>query len=86
MSFLTPILLVCSIEEAPNFIEGADILIAWGWQPQDQLENLVLKSKNLKWIHSLSAGVENFLSSTIINSDILLSTAEFTAFLWQNMF
>ena len=68
-------IITCSIEEAPNFIEGADILIAWGWQPQDQLENLVLKSKNLKWIHSLSAGVENFLSSTIINSDILLSNS-----------
>ena len=68
-------IITCTIDEAPNYIENADILIAWGWQPQDQLDNLVINGKNIKWIHSLSAGVENFLIPTIINSNILLSNS-----------
>ena len=60
-------------EEAAANINDADILVTWGWY---DIEPLLPYAPNLKWIHSLSAGVENLLTPTIISNDVILTNSK----------
>lgn len=62
----------CNKYEAINYIEDTDILITWG---QHDIRDLLPKAKRLKWVHALSAGVDQLLSPELVNSDIILTNS-----------
>ncbi len=59
-------------EEAGESIEKADIILASNW---DFNREIYSKAKNLKWVHAVSAGVENMLFPEMVKSQVLLSNA-----------
>ncbi len=63
---------VCKSSEAPAHIADADVLLAWG---QTDLAPLLPLAQKLKWVHALSAGVENMLCPEFVNSDIILTNS-----------
>jgi glyoxylate/hydroxypyruvate reductase A len=63
-------LLMCkNDEEIDKYIGEADIIFSGSTFPV----NFLRKAKKLKWIQSMSAGVENFTSSGLIESNIILT-------------
>lgn len=58
--------------DAEKYIADTDILVGWGWM---NIEPLLAKAERLKWVHALSAGVENLLTPTLVNSDIALTNS-----------
>jgi len=63
-------LLICkNDEEIDKYIGEADIIFSGSTFPVKYL----IKAKKLKWIQSMSAGVENFTSSGLIRSNIILT-------------
>ncbi len=63
----------CSIKDAELHIADTDILVAWGFM---HIENLYAEAKQLKWIHALSAGVENLNIPQLIDSNIRLTNSK----------
>ncbi len=64
--------LALNAEEAGDFLEKADILVTSNW---DFKPEIYKKAKNLKWVHAISAGVEDMLFPEMVNSEVLLSNA-----------
>lgn len=62
----------CKPNDAVNYIEDADVLIAWG---SFHLNELLPKAKRLKWIHALSSGIEGMLTPELESADILLTNS-----------
>ncbi len=63
-------LFTCKTSEDINkYIENADILFAGSTFPVQFLK----EAKRLKWIQSMSAGVENFTSSGSMSADVILT-------------
>ncbi len=65
--------LSCEWNEAAAMLPSADILAAWGWM---DIEPLLANGHNLKWIHALSAGVENLLFPVQKQPEILLTNSK----------
>lgn len=63
---------LCSPENAPDYIENTDILVTWGHL---SIRDLLPKAPRLKWVHSLSAGVDELLVPDLIASDIILTNS-----------
>lgn len=59
-----------SQEEMGNHLKDATILVTFPWIIPD-----FSQAKNLKWVHSLSAGMEKILTPEFINSPILASNS-----------
>lgn len=64
---------VVGTEEAAVSINDADILVTWGWY---DIETLLPYAPNLKWIHSLSAGVENLITASVISNNIIVTNSK----------
>jgi glyoxylate/hydroxypyruvate reductase A len=63
-------LLVCkNREQIETFIDEADIIFSAHTFPGE----LVVKARNLKWIQSMSAGVENFARSNLLPPNVVLT-------------
>ncbi|MBP2630100.1 MAG: Glyoxylate reductase [Firmicutes bacterium] len=62
----------CKKYEAINYIKDTDVLITWG---QHDIRDLLPQATRLKWVHSLSAGVDKLLSPEFISSDITLTNS-----------
>lgn len=62
-----------TLKEAEQHIADTDILVAWG---STHIENLFAKAKQLKWIHALSAGVENLNIAPLIDHNIILTNSK----------
>ena len=62
----------CKKAPAGEHIADTDILIAWGQMKMDAL--LPLTSR-LKWVHALSAGVDDMLSPDFAESNIILTNS-----------
>ncbi|HOP94827.1 MAG: D-2-hydroxyacid dehydrogenase [Dictyoglomaceae bacterium] len=58
-----------SIEITEDITE-AEIFLGWYISREE-----FLKAKNLKWIQSTSAGIDNILYPEVINSDVIITTA-----------
>jgi len=56
-------------KQIDQFIEIADIIFSGSSFPVEYLS----KAKNLKWIQSMSAGVENFMRSKVIPAHVLIT-------------
>lgn len=61
-----------SPEEALPHVHDADIIALWGFQ---NVEPLLQAAPQVKWIHSLSDGVERLLSPSMLNRSILLTNS-----------
>lgn len=64
------VITTCRDSELTEHLPTADILIAWG---QTNIDQHLPSAPHLRWIHSLSAGVETILSPAVQESPILLT-------------
>lgn len=60
----------CRTTELSDHLPTADILIAWG---QTNIDQYLPSTPHLRWIHSLSAGVETILSPDVQSAPIILT-------------
>lgn len=63
----------CDFNDAEQYIEDTDILVCWGYM---NIQSLLHNAPRLKWIHALSAGVENLLFPDLISSNIVLTNSK----------
>ena len=63
---------IVSTEEVVANIGDADILVTWGWY---DITPLLPYAQNLKWVHSLSVGVDCLLPGEVVNSSIILTNS-----------
>ena len=68
----TAIITTCDIQAAPEKIQDAEILAAWGF---NDIQPFFSQAKKLRWIHALTAGVERLLFPGTQNSPIILSNS-----------
>ena len=66
-------IIVCDIQQAAEDITDTDILLTWGTMDLRPLYPTALK---LKWVHALSAGVENLIFPEIKSADTLLTNSK----------
>lgn len=64
---------VTDYEHAGEYIAATDILVAWGWM---DLRPLLPAAPRLKWVHALSAGVENLTCPELQDRDIILTNSK----------
>lgn len=64
--------ITCDFEQAAQHIRDIDILVTWGSM---DIRPLYLDAPKLKWIHSLSAGIEGLIFSEIKNANTLLTNS-----------
>lgn len=62
-----------TLKEAEQHIVDTDILVAWGFM---HIEALYTKAKQLKWIHALSAGVEELNIPQLLDSPVILTNSK----------
>lgn len=65
--------IVADLENAAKYIDNCDVLVAWGWM---DIRLLLSNAPKLRWIHVLSAGVENILSPELQTSNIILTNSK----------
>ncbi len=66
-------IIMCDIQQAAEDITDTDILLTWGTMDLRPLYPTALK---LKWVHALSAGVENLIFPEIRSDDTLLTNSK----------
>jgi len=66
-------IITTTLEEAEQHIADTDILVAWGFM---HIEKLYAQAKQLKWIHALSAGVEELNIPPLLDSSIILTNSK----------
>ncbi len=59
-------------EDFDSVIEKADVIFSWGAK-RDLLSALLERGKNLKWIHSRSAGLDSLLFPALVESPVPLT-------------
>lgn len=64
---------VPTLEEATPYLEETEIIAMWGFQ---DLQSVLGKMNNLKWVHSLSAGVERLAIPEVWNRQITLTNSK----------
>lgn len=65
--------LISDLPNAANHITDCDILVALGWM---NIRSLLPSAAKLKWVHALSAGVENLLSPELQTMDTILTNSK----------
>ena len=66
-------IIVCDIQQAAEHIADTDILLTWGIMNLRPLFPTALK---LKWVHALSAGVENLIFPEMKTANTLLTNSK----------
>ncbi len=66
-------ILSCEWEDVAKYLPEADILVGWGWM---DIHPLLKNGHQLKWIHALSAGVENLLAPVQEDRTLLLTNSK----------
>ncbi len=64
---------VADLDHAGEYIAATDILVTWGFM---DIRPLYLAAPRLKWVHALTAGVENLLFPEIQASDTILTNSK----------
>jgi len=64
--------ITCELSQAEQHMADADILIAWGWM---DIRPIFQKAPKLKWVHTLSAGVEKMLFPEMQSSSTILTNS-----------
>jgi D-2-hydroxyacid dehydrogenase (NADP+) len=65
--------ITCKLEQAAEYIANVDILLTWG--SSMDIRPLYLAAPKLKWVHSLSAGVESLIFPEIISASTILTNS-----------
>lgn len=65
-------IVTAELADAQQHVGDADILVGWGHM---KLQPLLQQAARLRWIHALSAGVENLLIPEIVTAPILLTNS-----------
>lgn len=65
--------IVAELGDAAKYMDNCDVLVAWGWM---DIRTLLSNAPKLRWIHVLSAGVENILSPELASSSIILTNSK----------
>jgi phosphoglycerate dehydrogenase-like enzyme len=60
----------CDIEEFNNMLAKAEVI--FGFRPP---KNVIQRAPNLKWIHTVLAGVDHFLDEEILKSKVLVTNS-----------
>ena len=63
----------CELQNAAEHIADTDILLTWGAM---DIRSLYLSAPKLKWVHALSAGIENLIFPEIKSSTTLLTNSK----------
>ena len=63
----------CDVQQANEHIADTDILLTWGTM---DLRPIYLTAPKLKWVHALSAGVENLVFPEIKSNNTLLTNSK----------
>lgn len=63
----------CDFEHVGDYIADTDILVAWGFT---DIRPLYLNAPRLKWVHALTAGVENLIFPEIQQSNTILTNSK----------
>jgi len=63
----------CDLKEAAQYIDTTDILVTWG---ASDIRPLYLAAPHLKWVHALSAGVENLIFPEIKAAKTLITNSK----------
>ena len=66
-------LTVVKPEEAEPYLADATVLVTWG---QMNIDEWLPKMGKLKWIHALSAGVDQLLSPAVIDTKIPVTNSK----------
>lgn len=66
-------IITADLATAGQYIDTADILVAWGGQ---DIRQLYTAAPQLRWVHALSAGVEDWLFPELVNSSTLLTNSK----------
>lgn len=66
-------IVTCKFEQAAEYIATTDVLLAWGSM---DIRPLYLNAPKLKWVHSLSAGVENLIFPEIKKESTILTNSK----------
>jgi D-2-hydroxyacid dehydrogenase (NADP+) len=61
------------LEDAQSLMPECDILIVWGWM---NIRSLLGNASRLKWVHALSAGVENVTCPELETGNIILTNSK----------
>ncbi len=61
-----------SVKEAAGHVADADAIALWGFQ---NVEPLLAEGNNIRWVHSLSDGVEKLLTPSVMTRPILLTNS-----------
>lgn len=64
---------MCALEQLDEHIAETDILLTWGWL---DIQALYAKGARLRWIHSLSAGVESLIFPALQTDQTLLTNSK----------
>ena len=64
---------MATLETAGPLMADAEILAAWGWM---DIEPLYQLAPNLRWVHALSAGVENLTFPALQASPVILTNSK----------
>ena len=59
-------------EDFDGAVEDAEVIFTWGAK-RDTMEKLLARAKNLKWIHSRSAGLDSLLFPALVESPVPLT-------------
>lgn len=62
----------CEYQDIPRYIADTEILVPWGWMDISPFFSMATK---LRWIQTLSAGVEKIIHPWFVESDIMLTSA-----------
>ncbi|SEO87626.1 D-2-hydroxyacid dehydrogenase [Propionispora vibrioides] len=66
-------IITADLSTAGQHIANTDILVAWGNQ---DIRQLYTAAPQLRWVHALSAGVEDWLFPELVNSSTLLTNSK----------
>lgn len=59
-------------DKAASHMPDCDILVTWGWM---DISRLITDAPKLKWIHALSAGVENIITPAVQSMDAIVTNS-----------
>jgi phosphoglycerate dehydrogenase-like enzyme len=64
--------ITCEFKDIPQYIAETDILVPWGWM---DIEPYFTQAHKLRWVQTLSAGVEKMIFPELVDSSVVLSSA-----------
>jgi phosphoglycerate dehydrogenase-like enzyme len=65
---------VCTEDASPAALGGAEVLFVWDFRSRE-LDQILPRLPNLRWIHTASAGVDHVLSPSVVERGLTVSNS-----------